>query len=92
MSALELTPWRIEFKPGWDIYFKKFDKSVQEQIQKKFEKMKQPLLARGLHSSRYQVEEIGQYRIAFIQDEESKTKYIHFVGNHKQYEKWYKEQ
>jgi hypothetical protein len=39
-----------------------------------------------------QVEETGQYRIAFYQNEETRTKEIHFVGTHKQYEKWYKEQ
>lgn len=83
-------PWKVKFEPGWDNYFKKFDKSVQQQILKKFEKMKNPLIARGLHSSRCQVEEVGQYRIAFIQEEETMTKYVHFVGNHKQYEKWYK--
>jgi hypothetical protein len=59
---------------------------------KKFDHMKQPLRARGLKSSKSDVEELGQYRIAFYQDEEKHEKEIHFVGNHKQYEKWYKEQ
>lgn len=87
---LGLDMWRLAFKPNWDFHFRKFDKSVQQIILKKFEKMKEPLLGRGLTASRYQIEEIGQYRIAFIQDEEAKTKKIHFVGDHKQYEKWYK--
>ncbi len=86
---MDLKPWALKFKPGWDEHFKKFDRSVQQQILHKFEKMKQPLAARGLHSSRYLVEEVGQYRIAFVQDEETRTKYIHFIGNHSQYEKWY---
>ncbi|MFH1234873.1 MAG: hypothetical protein V1493_04655 [Candidatus Diapherotrites archaeon] len=87
---MDLAPWKLEFKPDWGKHFKKFDSSEQKKILKKFGQMEQPLSARGLRSSRYQVEEVGQYRIAFIQDEESRTKKIHFVGNHKQYEKWYK--
>jgi len=86
---LDLTPYRLDFKPGWDRYFKDFDKSAQERILAKFEHMKQPLQARGLHSSRYHVEEAGGCRIAFIQDDTELVKHIHFVGNHQQYEKWY---
>jgi hypothetical protein len=89
---LDLTPWKIKYKNGWDIYFCKFDPPIQKRILKKIEHMKQPLFARGLHSSALQVEEVGQYRIAFYPDEETKTKEIHFVGTHKQYEKWYKDQ
>lgn len=46
--------------------------------------MKQPLLARGLKASKVVVEEVGQYRIAFYQNEEKLQKEIHFAGNHKQ--------
>lgn len=81
----------LDFRKGWDRRFKKFDKATQQKILKKLDQMKQPLSSRGLHSSRYQVEEVGQYRIAFIQDEKTRTKNIHFIGDHKQYEKWYKE-
>ena len=87
---MELLPWKLEFKPGWDIHFSKFDLSVQKMILKKFDQMKQSLQARGLRASRYQVEEVGGYRIAFIQRDKTRTKSIHFAGNHKQYEKWYK--
>lgn len=38
----------------------------------------------------YFVAEIGQYRIIFKEQENSRD--IYFVGNHKQYEEWYKEQ
>lgn len=86
---MELRLYRLDFNPGWDRYFKDFDKSVQHRILAKLEQMKQPLPARGLHASRYRVEEVGGYRIAFIQDDQDRTKRIHFVGNHKQYEKWY---
>jgi hypothetical protein len=89
---LKLSPWKLAFKDGWDRHFKKFDPETQRRILKKFEHMKQPLQARGLNASRAVVEEVGQYRIAFYQNEEKHEKEIHFVGTHKQYEKWYKEQ
>ena len=89
---MDLIPYALDFKPGWDRHFKGFDKGVQQQILKKFEQMKQPLQSRGLHSLRYQVEEVGQHRIAFEVDERARTKSIYFIGNHKQYEKWYKNQ
>lgn len=86
---MDLESYRLDFKPGWDCHFKDFDKNVQQRILKKFEQMKQPLAARGLHSSRYRVEEVGGYRIAFIQGDSERVKHIHFVGSHAQYEKWY---
>ncbi len=84
-----MKPYCLEFKPGWDAHFEHFDKSVQQRILAKFEHMKQPLASRGLHASRCHVEEVGGYRIAFIQDDVQRVKYIHFVGDHKQYERWY---
>ncbi|MBI5224279.1 hypothetical protein HY989_00235 [Candidatus Micrarchaeota archaeon] len=86
---MELKNWRLEFRIGWDLHFKEFDKSVRDGIIKKFDQMKSPIVGRGLHSSRYLVEEVGGYRIAYIADELTNTKKIHFVGNHKQYEQWY---
>ena len=87
---MDLDPWKLAFRIGWDRHFKDFDKGVRETILKKLDKMKEPLQGRGLQASRYQVEEAGQYRIAFVQDNELRTKDIHFIGNHKQYEKWFR--
>lgn len=92
MKTLELEKWQVKLKPDWDVHFKKFDKSTQEKIFKKLKQLEQPIQARGLHSSHYQVEETGQYRIAFENNEQTKTREVHFIGNHKQYEKWYKNQ
>lgn len=80
----------LQFLPGWDVHFQKMDSSVRRQILKKFEQMKRAQKPRRLHQSPYLVEEIGQYRIGYILDETAGAKKIHFVGNHKQYEKWYK--
>ncbi|MBI4360928.1 hypothetical protein HY572_04115 [Candidatus Micrarchaeota archaeon] len=87
---MDLSEWRIEFEPNWDHHFRKFDRNTQLKIIKKIDHMKQPLVGRGLHGSPYMVEEVGQYRIAFEQDEKTRTKTVHFVGNHKQYEAWYR--
>ncbi|MEK6953814.1 MAG: hypothetical protein AABX01_02320 [Candidatus Micrarchaeota archaeon] len=86
---MELKQWRLEFKLGWDVHFKDFDKSAQQRIMKKIEQIKSPLQGRGLHSSRFKVEEAGGYRIAYIEDELAQSRRIHFVGDHKQYERWY---
>ena len=79
---------RIKFKDRWDKYYSKYNIDTKEKILKKLEQMKQPLMARGLKKNKFLIEEVGQYRIAFYQEENVKE--IHFVGTHKQYEKWYK--
>jgi mRNA-degrading endonuclease RelE of RelBE toxin-antitoxin system len=88
---MELKNWKLEFKPGWDSHFKDFDRQTQLRILKKFEQMKNPLQGRGLHSSRIKIEEVGNYRIGYIEDSASNTRRIYFVGDHKQYERWYLE-
>lgn len=87
---MTLNEWEIKYYPGWDKHFKKFDSNIQITILKKIKQMKQDLKPRRLHRSNYLVEEIGQYRIAYIIDEINLIKKIHFIGNHKQYEKWYR--
>ncbi|MFH0714861.1 MAG: hypothetical protein V1847_03725 [Candidatus Diapherotrites archaeon] len=88
---MKLAPWKVFLNPGWEIHFKHFDVSVQAIISKKLEQLQNPLRSRGLQHSRYLVEEVGQYRIAFIQDEKERIRTVYFVGNHKQYEKWFSE-
>jgi len=92
VKHLDLEKWQVKLKPGWDVNFKKFDKSTQEKIFKKLKQLEQPIQSIGLHSSKYQVEETGQYRIAFENNPKTRPREVHFIGNHKQYEKWYKEQ
>lgn|GEM_PF-1380642 len=87
---MDLTPWRLAFKTGWDVRFLHFDKPERERILMKLQQMKQPLAGRGLHGNRFHVEESGQYRIVYEEEPATRTKYIHFVGNHKQYEEWYR--
>lgn len=84
-----LADYNFLFAIGWDAYFGKLDKSVRDRILAKMEQL------RGEHSSRHLkqtpifVEEVGQYRICFSIREKEKVKIFYFVGDHKDYEKWY---
>lgn len=83
--------YSIIYVPGWDIYFSKMDNSIQQMILKKIEKQKDETPARHMKFGvEFYVIEAGQYRIAIKILEKEKIKEIHFVGSHKQYEKWYK--
>ncbi|MFH1588274.1 MAG: hypothetical protein ABIA76_02985 [Candidatus Diapherotrites archaeon] len=85
--------YSLEYKPGWDKYFSKMDKSTQLIIWKKIQKQKVETKTRHLkHGLDYSIVEAGQYRIAIKINEKEKIKHVHFAGNHKQYEKWFKEQ
>jgi len=82
--------WEILYVPDWDKHFKKLDVSIQKIIFKKIQQLINNLPSRSLHTINFKIEEVGQYRIAFFEDVKNKTRKIYFVGNHKEYEKWYK--
>ena len=83
--------FKLEFAEDWDQNFKKFDATEKTQVWKKILQVKEAQNARHLkHGLSFFVLEAGQYRICF--EEEGETRQIIFVGNHKQYEKWYKNQ
>ncbi len=85
--------YNLIYKPGWDKHFSKMDKSIQIIIWKKIQQQKNETKTRHLkHGVEFYVVEAGQYRIAIKVNENDKTKQIHFVGDHKQYEKWLKSQ
>jgi len=82
--------YTLNFTVFWDAYFRELDQSVREKVLSKLEQL------RGRHPSRHLqhglpffVEEVGQYRICFKVDEGEKVKIFFFVGDHKEYEKWY---
>lgn len=88
-----MSEYFLVFKPGWDKYYSKMDKSVQEIIWKKIQQQKNETKTRHLkHGVEFYVLEAGQYRIPIKINEKEKTKTIYFAGNHKQYEKWFKQQ
>jgi len=82
--------FELTYAEGWDRHFSKFDNSVKQKIWKKIQQIKILVNPRHLrHGEAFFVEEAGQYRICFEQAGAG-TRRITFVGNHKQYEKWYK--
>jgi len=83
--------YAIEYEPGWDVHFNDFDRPIQERMWKKILKMRAVLKTRHLkHGFPYFVEEVGGYRIVFEVFEKEKIRKIIFVGDHKQYQRWYK--
>jgi hypothetical protein len=88
MDSSDNLMYKLDYVNDWDKYFKKMNKELQLKIWKKTQqltKLEQPRhMKLGLP---YFVVETNQYRITFKQ--ENKKRMIYFVGNHKQYEKWY---
>ncbi len=68
------------------------DFSIREMLIKRIARMQDEPSGRHLKSGLpYFVERAGQYRIVYTCDEKKKEKIIYFVGDHKEYEKWYGE-
>ncbi|MCX6777513.1 MAG: type II toxin-antitoxin system HigB family toxin [Candidatus Micrarchaeota archaeon] len=81
--------YALEFAHGWEAYFEKLDKSMRDRVWKKIQQLKKIESARHLRQgSDFYVSEIGQYRLCYKIDEKRRVKTIHFVGDHKEYEKW----
>ena len=87
-----MNKYQIIFDESVNKQLNKVDKSTKMKIFKKINKLEKEILSRHLKQGLpFFVEEVGQYRICFEIDEKERTKKIFFIGNHKQYEKWYSE-
>ena len=84
-----LGEYKFKFADGWDAYFRNLDKSVRDRILAKMEQLRHEHSSRHLKQAPIFVEEVGQYRICFKIDEKERMKIFYFVGDHKDYEKWY---
>ena len=83
--------FELLYSPGWDVHFSRMDKSVQAPIIKKIKQLVFLGKTRHLeHGLPFFVVECGQYRICF--KEKDNKRIVVFVGDHKQYEKWYESQ
>ncbi|MBN2127101.1 MAG: hypothetical protein JW703_01775 [Candidatus Diapherotrites archaeon] len=83
--------FEIKYEKEWDKYFSKLDNSEKQKIWKKIQELKTIEKTRHLKFGLpFFVIETGQYRICFREKENNRE--IAFAGNHKQYEKWLKEQ
>ncbi len=72
--------------------FLAMEKTIRIRISRKIAKLSEvQKSSRHLRSNLpFFVEEVGQYRICFEIDETTQSKIIYFVGDHKEYEGWYK--
>ena len=81
--------YSLEFAQGWEKCFEKLDKGMRRRVWKKIQQLKIQTHSRHLKQGlNFFVSEVGQYRIAYKIDGQRKVKVVHFVGDHKEYEKW----
>ncbi|MFH0818149.1 MAG: hypothetical protein V1909_05980 [Candidatus Micrarchaeota archaeon] len=65
------------------------DKSIREKIIKRITRMRNEPPGRHLKLGLdYFVESVGQFRIIYIVEDNRKE--VYFIGDHKEYERWYK--
>ncbi len=83
--------YKLVFDEDWSKYFNKLDNLIKERTAKKIKKIIEFPQKRHLKkSANYFVDEIGQSRIIYRIFEQQKEVRFYFIGNHKEYEKWYK--
>ena len=81
--------YTLDFDEKWHEYFDRLDKVIKERVRKKIRLLKHSLEGRHLKFGvNCFVLEIGQHRVCYKIDEQKKVKFILFVGDHKEYEKW----
>lgn len=80
------------FDEDWPEFFDKLESQLKERILKKIQKILEFPQKRHLKKGAdYFVDQIGQYRIVYRIFEERKAVKFYFIGNHKDYEKWFKQ-
>lgn len=85
-----INTYGIEFDEDWPKCFGALDKSLRLRIAKKIGKILVTPYKRHLRKLSYFVDQVGQYRIVYKIFEEKKIVKFYFIGDHKEYEKWYK--
>lgn len=84
--------YKATFHKDWPGYFDKIEHTIKERVTKKIQKILERPQKRHLKSrAKYFVDEIGQYSILYMVFEERQEVRFYFVGNHKEYEKWFKQ-
>ncbi len=78
------------FDEDWPTYFATLDHAMKVRVAKKIRKiLERPKKRHMRKNARFFVDEVGQYRITYrVFDEQNQVRF-YFVGDHKQYEKWY---
>ena len=85
--------YSIEYDDKWDDYFNRLNLDMRKRVWKKILQIEGGLPGRHLRFGvDFFVEEVGQYRVCYKSFEDRKARRFYFVGDHKEYEKWVKEQ
>ena len=83
--------YNATYDEDWPEYFNGPDNTLKERVAKKIQKILEFPKKRHLgQKARFFVDEIGQNRIVYRVFDETDEVRFYFVGNHKEYEKWYK--
>ena len=83
--------YTLKYDSDWDVYFQDVPDEIKKRFLKRREKFKKFPTTSFRHSEKglpYFVDEIGQYRVCFISEEEEKLRTFYFIGKHKKYEKF----
>ncbi len=84
--------YKAAYDEEWPQYFNSLDSTIKEHVAKKISKILEFPKKRHLgQRARFFVDEAGQYRILYRIFDETNEVRFYFVGNHKEYEKWYKQ-
>ena len=84
--------YNATFDEDWIGFFQKLDGTMKERVAGKIGKILEHPQKRHLKKgARFFVGEAGQNRIVYRVFEDSMEVRFYFVGNHKQYKKWYRQ-
>lgn len=84
--------FKVTYDEDWPRYFNKIDNTIKERVAKKINKIVEFPKKRHLkQGARFFVDEIGQHRILYRIFDEMKEVRFYFVGNHKEYQKWFRQ-
>lgn len=83
--------YSLKFDLDWLSYFEKVPEEVKKRFLKrigKYESFPTFSFRHSRHGLGYFVDEMGQYRVCFVSDENEETRTFYFIGDHKEYEKF----
>lgn len=83
--------YTLRFDEDWSKYYKKVPPDIQKRFKKrlkKYETFPTVSFRHAKHGVEFFTDEIGQYRVCFASDENSKIRRFYFIGDHKEYEKF----
>lgn len=82
--------FKATYDEDWPEFFNALDNAVKERAAKKIMKILEFPKKRHLgHGANFFVDEVSQYRIIYRVFEQSNEVRFYFVGNHKEYKKWF---